>query len=104
MPVDDGSLPQPPPPPRPAQSPNLAPTSSASFQLGPRIHDEEPQYAHAMHTRPLGTHARSAVAICDRLLQCVLLLRACVLLGSLPMFRLGLAHHTLSYAAGLRPG
>src|SRR5260370_24716747 len=87
-------LPQPPPPPRLAQSPNLAPTFSTSFQLGPRIHDEDPQYARAMHAGPLGTHTRSAVAVCDRLLQFVLLLRACELLGSLPMFRLCLVHDT----------
>ena len=91
-------LPQPPPPPRLAQSPNLAPTFSTPFQLGPRILDEDPQYARAMHAGPLGTHARSAVAVCDRLLQCVLLLRACELLGSLPMFRLCLVHDTWSYA------
>src|SRR5713226_6741761 len=59
-PLPSPRLPQLPPPPRPAQSPNLAPTSSVSFQLGPRVHDEEPQYACAMHTGPLGTHARSA--------------------------------------------
>src|SRR5713226_8895413 len=97
-------LPQPPLPPRPAQSPNLAPTSFASFQLGPRIHDEEPRSVRAMRAGPLRTHARSGFVVCERLLQCILLLRACELLGSLPMFRLGLAHDTWSHAASLLPG
>src|SRR5713226_608290 len=102
-PLPSPLLPQLPPPSRPAQSPNLAPTSSAPFQLGPRIHDEEPRSAHATRAGPLRTHARPAHAGCDRLLQCVLLLRACELLGSLPMFRLGLAHDTWSYAASPLP-
>ncbi|KAF8499723.1 hypothetical protein F5888DRAFT_1685103, partial [Russula emetica] len=36
-----------PSPPLPAQSPNLAPTSSSPFQLSHRIHDEAPRSAHA---------------------------------------------------------
>src|SRR5229473_6425575 len=102
-PLPSPPLPQLPLSPRPAQSPNLAPTSSASFQLGPRIHGEEPRSAHATRAGPLRTHARSAPALCERLLQCTLLLRASELLGSLPMFRLGLAHDTWLYAASLLP-
>src|SRR5258708_32028401 len=100
-PLPSPLLSQPPPPPRPARSPNLAPTSSASFQPGPRIHDEEPRSARATRAGPLHTHARSARAVCDWLLQRVLLLRACELLGFLPMFRLGPAHDTWSHAASL---
>jgi hypothetical protein len=80
---------QPPPPPRPAQSPIFAPTSSSPFQISPHIHDEAPQSARATRAAPLRTHARSVLAVCGPLLRCALLPRACELLGSLdslPMF------------------
>ncbi|KAF8500406.1 hypothetical protein F5888DRAFT_1681912 [Russula emetica] len=42
-----------PPPPRPAQSPNLSPTSSSPFRLSPHILDEAPQSERATSVVPL---------------------------------------------------
>jgi hypothetical protein len=64
---------------------SLSPSCSFSSTLPPHIHRARA----SIHAHNARTHARSALAVCDRHLQCVLPLHACELLGSLPMFLQG---------------
>lgn len=83
-------LQRPPPLPHPAQSPpKLAPSSSSTFGLPPRVHDEAPRSARATRAGPPRTRARSVLAVCDPMLQCILQVRAGELFGSFPVSRVG---------------